>query len=312
MSRAATADARFEREHCSVSAFHDPATGSWQYVIADRATRAAAIIDPVLDFDLRAGSVTTTNADRLLHHIRDERLEVAWVLDTHPHADHFSAAPYLAERLGAQTAIGSRIVEVQALWKAIYCLEDVAANGSQWSRLLDDGDTFDIGKLTARAVHSPGHTLASMTYVIGDCAFVHDTLMMPDAGTSRADFPGGDAHALYRSIAAILGFEDDTAVFVGHDYGPHGRAPRCMATIADQRTDNIHVGGGVDEASFTRLRAERDATLPLPDLMLAALQVNIGGGRLPAPEPCGRRFLKIPLGEFDGAGGRHTPTSPSF
>lgn len=300
MTRATRADARFDREHCSVSAFHDAATGSWQYVIADRATRAAAIIDPVLDFDPRAGSVTTANADRLLDHVGQERLEVAWVLDTHPHADHFSAASYLAERLGAPTAIGSRIVEVQALWKEIYCLEDFVCDGSQWSRLLDDGDTIEIGKLTARVMLSPGHTLASVTYVIGDCVFVHDTLMMPDAGTSRADFPGGDAHALYQSVATILGMADDTAAFVGHDYCPDGREPRCMATIAEQRADNVHVGGGIDEASFVQHRTDRDATLPLPDLMLAALQVNIRGGLLPTAEPCGRRFLKIPLGQFDG------------
>lgn len=292
------AEARFERDDCTVAAFHDAATGSWQYVIADRATRAAAIIDPVLDYDPHAGAVTTVNADRLLDHVRREALDVVWVLDTHPHADHFSAAPYLAERLGAPTAIGAQVVEVQALWRDIYCLDDFPCDGSQWTRLFADGDTFRIGELESRVMFSPGHTLASVTYVIAGCAFVHDTLMMPDAGTSRADFPGGDAHALYRSITAILNLPDDTAAFVGHDYCPEGRETRSMATVAEQRADNIHVGGHTDEATFVRLRTERDATLPLPDLMLASLQVNIRGGRLPEPEPCGQRFLKIPLDRF--------------
>lgn len=293
-----SADARFVRGPADVAAFHDAATGSWQYVIADRATRAAAIIDPVWDYDARAGAVTTVNAERLLAHVEEERLAVEWVLDTHPHADHFSAASWLGERLGAPTAIGAEVVEVQRLWRDIYCLDGFAADGSQWSRLFADGDTFAVGGLAGRVLFSPGHTLASVSYLIGDCAFVHDTLMMPEAGTSRADFPGGDASILWRSLRAILDLPGNTAAFVGHDYGKDGREPRCMATIAEQRAANVHVQDGIDEQTFVRMREERDATLPLPDLMLAALQVNIRGGRLPEAEPCGRAFLKLPLGQF--------------
>lgn len=299
MTRTPGAEARFDRGDCTVSAFHDTATGSWQYVIADRATRAAAIIDPVLDYDPHAGAVTTANAARLLDHVRRERLDVAWVLDTHPHADHFSAASYLAERLGAPMATGEHVVAVQALWRDIYCLDSFAADGSEWSRLFADADTFRIGNLEGRVMFSPGHTLASITYVIGDCAFIHDTLMMPDSGSSRADFPGGDARELYRSIRAILALPEETAAFVGHDYCKNGGEPRCMATVAEHRAANIHVKNGIGEAEFVQAREERDATLPLPDLMLAALQVNIRGGRLPDPEPCGRSFLRIPLGRFN-------------
>ena len=303
MSEAAGADAHFARGDADVAAFHEAKTGSWQYVIADRATRAAAIIDPVWDYDARAGAVTTANAERLLAHVAREALTVEWVLDTHPHADHFSAAPWLAERLGAPTGIGARVVEVQRLWADIYCLDGFATDGSQWSRLFEDGATFAVGGLAGRVLFSPGHTLASVSYLIGDCAFVHDTLMMPDSGTSRADFPGGDARALWRSLRAILDLPGEAAAFVGHDYCGDGRAPRCMATIAEQRADNIHVRDGIDEETFVRTREARDATLPLPELMLAALQVNMRGGRLPDPEPCGRAFLKIPLGRFDEVAG---------
>ena len=267
-------------------------------MIADPASRRAAIIDPVLDFDEKAGYVTTTNADALLAHVERERLEVAWLLDTHPHADHFSAAAYLKERLDAPMAIGERVTGVQTLWKDLYGLDDLATDGRQWDRLFADGDTFSIGALQARVLFSPGHTMASISYVIGSNAFVHDTLMMPDSGTSRADFPGGDAHQLYATLQRILALPDDTALFVGHDYGKDGRDPACMSTVAEQRARNIHLAGNVDEATFVRTRQARDATLPLPALMLHALQVNIRGGRLPEPEANGRRYLRIPLGRF--------------
>ena len=289
----------YNREKAIVASFYDKKTGSFQYVITDRATRSAAIIDPVLDFDEKAASTSTRNADEIIKYIEDERLKVEWILDTHPHADHFSAAPYLAERFGAPRAIGEKVIGVQKLWKDIYCLPDFPADGSQWNRLFVAGDTFRVGEIEGRVLFSPGHTLASISYVFGDVAFVHDTLMVPDSGTSRADFPGGDAHALYRSIREILALSGDTATFVGHDYGKDGREPMCMATVAQHRAHNIHVKDGILEEQFVRIRKERDATLPLPDLMLAALQVNIRGGRLPEPECDGRSFLKVPLNYFE-------------
>lgn len=288
----------FHAQSCTISSLYDKTTGSFQYVLSDDVSAQAVIIDPVLDFDVMAGATSTQNADLLLNHVLESGLKVIWVLDTHPHADHFSAAPYLAGKLGARTAIGEKVREVQALWKGIYCLPDLSTDGSQWDRLLADGDEIMLGNSRLRVMLSPGHTLASVTYIGPGCAFVHDTLMMPDAGTSRADFPGGDAQALYRSIRSILALDPETQLFVGHDYGPNGREPREMATVEEQRKDNIHVGGNRTEAEFVALREKRDATLPLPKLMLHALQVNIRGGRLPEPEACGRAFLRIPLDYF--------------
>lgn len=288
----------YSHKGMTVASLHDERTGSFQYVVVDEATRAAAIIDPVLDYDPKAGATSTANADRLLEYVRSRDLKVEWVLDTHPHADHFSAAPYLSERTGAPTAIGEKVVEVQKLWRDIYCLPDLPVDGSQWNRLFAEGERFNIGNLEGRVMLSPGHTLASITYVVNDAAFVHDTLMVPDSGTSRADFPGGDATALYRSIRAILDLPLETATYVGHDYGKDGREVVGRSTVAEQRRSNIHVHDGIDENEFVATRCERDASLPLPDLMLAALQVNIRGGRLPDPEECGRSFLKIPLNHF--------------
>lgn len=290
----------FTHGGAEITAFHDKKTGSWQYVVVDPVSRAATIIDPVWDFDEKAAATSTANADRIVDFVREHGLKVEWILDTHPHADHFSAAPYLKDKLGAPTAIGEKVRGVQALWKDLYGLdEDFPTDGSQWDRLFQAGDTFSVGGLEGRVMFSPGHTLASITYVIGGNAFVHDTLMMPDAGTSRADFPGGDSHALYRSIQDILNLSDDTGVFVGHDYGPNGREVACFSTVATQKTDNIHVGGGRSEAEFVALRDTRDATLPLPNLMLYALQVNIRGGRLPEAEAGGRVFFRIPANRFD-------------
>ncbi|MDI1328185.1 MAG: MBL fold metallo-hydrolase [Brevundimonas sp.] len=282
-----------------VAALHDEKTGSWQYVVSDPDTGVAAIIDPVWDFDERAAATSTRNADALVDHVREAGLKVEWILDTHPHADHFSAAPYLRERLGAPTAIGEKVCGVQSLWKDIYRPPDsFATDGRQWDGLFAAGDTFPIGGLEGRVMLSPGHTLASISYVVGGCAFVHDTLMMPYAGTSRADFPGGDAHVLYGSIQDILALPEETGVFVGHDYGPDGREPACFSTVAEQRRDNIHVGGGRSESEFVTLREARDATLPLPNLMLYALQVNIRGGVLPEAEADGRVFFRIPANYF--------------
>ncbi|MDH5824118.1 MBL fold metallo-hydrolase [Luteimonas sp. RD2P54] len=292
-----------ERPDAVVASLYDEKTGSFQYVVSDPATRAAAVIDPVLDFDEKAAATATANADRLLDYIAGERLDVAWVLDTHPHADHFSAAPYLADKLGARTAIGEKVVEVQQLWKDIYGLEDFPADGRQWDRLFADGDGFQIGRLPVRVMFSPGHTLASITYAAGSSAFVHDTLMMPDAGSSRADFPGGDAHQLYHSIRGLLALPPDTALFVGHDYGKDGREPACVATVAEHRASNIHVRDGLDEAHYVATREKRDATLPLPMLMLYALQVNIRGGRLPEPDAAGRVYFRIPANRFEPPAG---------
>lgn len=281
-----------------VGALWDAATGSWQYVLIDRATNDAAIIDPVLDYDPNAGAISTRSADALIGFVREHGATVRWVLDTHPHADHFSSAPYIAEKLGAPRAIGEKVTGVQKLWADIYCLDNLPTDGSQWDRLFADGDTFSIGETQVRVMFSPGHTLASITYVTDEVAFVHDTLMMPDMGTSRADFPGGSSKALYATIQQILSLPDDTALFIGHDYEQDSRDVACCATVAEHKASNKHVGGGKSEAEFIDLRDKRDATLPLPKLMLAALQMNIRGGRVPDPEPCGRSFLKIPIDYF--------------
>lgn len=282
-----------------VKGFWDEPTGSWQYVFHDPETTKGAIVDPVLDFDPLSASTTTGNADEILAYVEAAGIEIAWILDTHPHADHFSAGPYLKERLGAQTAIGEHVVKVQRLWKEIYNLPgDFPTDGSQWDRLFADGEAFMVGKVPVRVMFSPGHTMASITYVAGDAAFVHDTLMMPDSGTSRADFPGGDSHALYRSLEAILSLPEDTRVFVGHDYRPGGREARCESSVGEQKRTNIHLKNNATEADFTDLRDKRDATLTLPKLMLSALQINIRGGRLPESESNDTAYLKIPLNRF--------------
>ena len=284
-----------------VKGFYDPRTFSVQYVAHCPTTRRAAIIDPVLDFDEKSGATGTRNADAILDYVAKQRLTVEWILDTHPHADHFSAARYLKEKTGAPTAIGEKVVEVQKLWKGIYNWPDLTADGSQWDKLFVDGETFSVGEIDAKVMFSPGHTLASITYVIGDAAFVHDTLFMPDGGTARADFPGGDAGTLWRSIQAILALPGDTRIFTGHDYQPGGREPRWESTVAEQKAANIHLAKARTEAEFVALREARDKTLSMPKLILPALQINICGGRLPQPEDNGRRYLKIPMDALAGA-----------
>lgn len=284
-----------------VKGFYDAKSGSVQYVASCPETRKAVIIDPVWDFDEKSARVCTSNADEILDYVKEAGLEVVRILDTHPHADHFSAGPYLKARLGAPTAIGEHVVKVQKLWQTIYNLPaDFPSDGSQWEHLFKDGEHFEVGNLDARVMFSPGHTMASISYVIGDAAFVHDTLMMPDSGTSRADFPGGDAHELFASIQRILSLPDETRIFVGHDYGRGGRKPKWQSTVREQRETNIHLRNGTTEAEFVRLRQARDAELPLPNLMLAALQVNIRGGRLPEPEANGVSYLRLPLNQFAG------------
>jgi glyoxylase-like metal-dependent hydrolase (beta-lactamase superfamily II) len=275
--------------------FHEP-TFSIVYLIEDPETKAAAIVDPVLDYDEKSGRVSHESADVLLDQIARRKLSVEWILDTHPHADHFSAAVYLKDKLGAPTAMGERITEVQKLWKQIYNLPDFPADGSQWDKLFADGETFKIGSLDARVMLSPGHTLCSITYVIGDAAFVHDTLFQPDYGTARTDFPGGSAARLYDSIEQILALPGETRLFTGHDYMPEGRAPRWESTVKEQRDNNKHFGSKPTREQYVKLREARDKTLPMPKLILHALQVNIRGGRLPDPEDNGRVYLKIPIG----------------
>ncbi|MCB1469738.1 MAG: TIGR01244 family phosphatase [Rhizobiaceae bacterium] len=283
-----------------VEAFFDPRTSSVQYVVADPATKRCAIIDPILDFDEKSGATATTNADALLAFVEKEGLTVDWILDTHPHADHFSAAFYLKQKTGAPMAIGAHVIDVQKIWQKMYNWPELETDGSQWDQLFSDGDTFRIGNLEARVMHSPGHTLASITYVVGDAAFVHDTMFMPDSGTARADFPGGSATALWNSIQAILRLPDATRIFTGHDYQPGGRHPRWESSVAEEKRANSHIAS-MDEARFVSIRESRDKTLPMPKLILHALQINVRGGRLPDPESNGKRYLKFPLDALDGA-----------
>lgn len=283
-----------------VKGFYDPRTGSIQYVVSDPATKACAIIDPLLDFDEKSGTTATTHADAILDYVSEEGLKVEWILDTHPHADHFSSAHYLKEKTGALTAIGARVVDVQKLWKDIYNLSELATDGSQWDRLFTDGETFAVGALQGRVIFTPGHTLASITYVIGDAAFVNDTIFMPDSGTARADFPGGSAKALWEGIQRILALPDETRLFTGHDYEPNGRAAKWESTVAEQKRTNLHLAD-MTEVAFVALREARDKTLPMPKLILHALQVNIRGGGLPEPDANGNRYLKFPLNALGGA-----------
>jgi glyoxylase-like metal-dependent hydrolase (beta-lactamase superfamily II) len=283
-----------------VRGFYEARTGSIQYVVSDPSTRRCAIIDPVLDFDEKSGATATVQADLILSYIDEHDLTVEWILDTHPHADHFSAAAYLKEKTGAPTGIGSEVVRVQKLWKCIYNWPELATDGSQWDHLFTDGEHFSVGSIEGRVIYSPGHTLASVTYIVGDAAFVHDTIFMPDSGTARADFPGGDARQLWRSIDAILALPDETRIFTGHDYRPNGREPRWESTVGEEKRCNPHLAGMTEER-FVELREARDKTLPMPKLILHALQVNIRGGRLPEPEPNGGRYLKFPLNALKGA-----------
>ena len=285
-----------------VTGFYEKQTGSVQYVVADPETKDCSIIDPVLDFDPKSGATATHSADTLLAHIEREGFTLQWILDTHPHADHFSAAGYLHDRTGVPTAIGEKVVEVQRLWKGLYNLaETFPMDGSQWDRLFADGERFKIGNMDVEVMFTPGHTLASIAYRVGDAAFIHDTLFMPDSGTARADFPGGSAQALWSSIQRIMALPDATRLFTGHDYQPGGREPAWESTVAQQRTENKQLTEAGGEAAFIALREGRDRDLPMPKLILHSLQVNVRGGRLPEPERNGKRYLKIPLNALEGA-----------
>lgn len=296
---------RSDRPRCVspvIKGFFEKATCSIQYVVADPETKRAAIIDPVLDFDPNSGTTSTRSADELLAYIEREGFTLEWILDTHPHADHFSAAGYLKDRTNALTAIGEKIVLVQELWKRLYNLsDDFRADASQWDRIFADGERFTIGSMEVEVLFTPGHTLASIAYVVGDAAFIHDTIFMPDGGTARADFPGGSAKVLWNSIQRIMALPDDTRLFTGHDYMPGGREPKWESTVAEQRATNMHLTKASTEEEFVALREARDRTLPMPKLILHSLQVNIRGGRLPEPETNAQCYLKIPLNVLGGA-----------
>jgi Zn-dependent hydrolases, including glyoxylases len=275
----------------------DEATNTVSYVVVDPATRAAALVDSVLDFDLKSGRTATASADRMVALVRERDLTVEWILETHIHADHLSAAPYLKERVGGRIGIGEHIREVQKIFRALFNMEPgFVADGRQFDHLFADGERFRIGQLEAQAIHTPGHTPADMTYVVGDAAFVGDTLFQPDYGTARCDFPGGDAHALYRSIRHILALPPATRIFTGHDYKAPGRDEYAWeSTVAEQRARNVHVRDGVGEDEFVALRTARDRTLDMPKLILPSVQVNVRAGQLPPPEENGKRYLKIPV-----------------
>jgi glyoxylase-like metal-dependent hydrolase (beta-lactamase superfamily II) len=287
-----------------VQAFYDDSTGTVSYVVSDPTTRSAAIIDPVLDFDPKSARTTTASADRLVAYVTEQKLKVEWILETHAHADHLSAAHHLQGRLGGRIAIGEHIREVQAVFKKLYHLDrGFVADGQPFDHLFRDGEVFHIGSVEATAWLVPGHTPADMAYLVDGAVFVGDTLFMPDVGTARADFPGGDARTLYRSTRRLLGLPPDTTLYVCHDYPPPGRAPAWRSTVAEQRAHNIHVHDGIDENAFVAMREARDATLEVPTLILPSIQVNIRAGQLPPAEDDGVHYLKIPLNTI----GRRAP-----
>ena len=290
----------------TVRSFFDPKTGTVSYVVSDNASSAAAIVDPVLDFDFKSGHTNTKAADSVLAYIKAEGLSVEWILETHAHADHLSGARYLQGQVGGRIAIGERIREVQAVFKKLYNLERTfLPDGSQFDHLFKDGETFKIGEVEATAMLVPGHTPADMAYLVDGAVFVGDTLFMPDVGSARADFPGGDAHTLYRSMRRLLALPLQTKMFVCHDYPPKGREAKWETTVAEQRANNIHVRDGITEGDFVAMRQARDATLEVPTLILPSLQVNVRAGQLPPVEENGVAYLRIPLNALP------TTTQPS-
>lgn len=281
----------------AVTSFFDPATYTYSYVVRDPNSQSCVIIDSVLDYDPASGRTATTGVDKLIAFVKEQQLSVKWLLETHVHADHLSAAPYLQAQLGGQLAIGAKITTVQQVFGEIFNAEaQFARDGSQFDRLLNEGDILGFGSLTVQVLHTPGHTPACLSYVIGDAVFVGDTLFMPDYGTARCDFPGGDAHRLYQSIQRLFKLPDSTRVFLCHDYKAPGRDEYCNeTTIAEQRQNNIHVREGITAEEFVAMRTARDATLDMPTLILPSVQVNMRAGELPPAEDNGVRYLKIPL-----------------
>ena len=280
----------------TVHGLFDPATWTVTYVVYDQPGGTAAIIDSVLDYDPKSGRTRTTSAEKVVSFVREQRLTVRWILETHAHADHLSAAPWLRKQLGGQIAVGGNIRTVQGVFKRIFNLEaEFQTDGSQFDHLFEDGERFAIGALEGEVMSVPGHTPACVAYKVGDAVFVGDTLFMPDVGTARCDFPGGDAHTLYRSVRRLLSLPSDTRLFMCHDYPPNGRPVAFQCTVADQRARNIHVNDSVSEAQFVQMRTKRDATLDMPVLILPAVQINIRAGELPPAEPNGVSYVKIPL-----------------
>ena len=282
--------------HPDVTTFFDAPTNTFSYVVKDPASSACAVIDSVLDLDYAAGRLDYGAADAIVAHIQAHKLDLQWLIETHVHADHLSAAPYIQQKLGGRIGIGAGIIIVQKTFGKLFNEgTEFQRDGSQFDRLFEDGDQYLIGTMAVDVMHTPGHTPACMTHVIGDAAFVGDTLFMPDGGTARADFPGGDARTLFGSIQRVLALPPQTRLFMCHDYGPNGRQIRNETTVAEQHALNIHVRDGVSEDEFVALRNARDATLPMPNLIIPALQVNMKAGALPTPDETGRRYLKVPL-----------------
>jgi glyoxylase-like metal-dependent hydrolase (beta-lactamase superfamily II) len=288
------------RSALQVEGFFDPATWTVSYIVLDTGTRQCALVDSVLDYDPKSGRTSHASADLLIARVRELGATVQWILETHVHADHLSAAPYLKKELGGQLGIGQHITTVQKVFGSLFNAgADFARDGRQFDHLFIDGETFHIGGLEARAMHTPGHTPACMTYVVKDthqtAAFVGDTLFMPDYGTARCDFPGGDARTLFRSINKVLSLPPETRLYMCHDYQPGGREVQYVSTVADEREKNVHVRNGISEEEFVAMRHARDATLGMPTLILPSVQINMRAGQLPEPESNGTRYIKIPL-----------------
>lgn len=287
-----------------IEPFFDPVTGTVSYVLADTDAGQAAVIDPVLDFEPKSGTLTSASSDRIIEYVRRQGWQVQWTLETHAHADHLSGAQHIRHHLGGKVAIGAHIRAVQQLFRSVFHFErSFLPDGSQFDHLFEDGETFHVGGLELTALHVPGHTPADMAYRVGDDVFVGDTLFMPDVGTARADFPGGDAATLYRSIQRLLALPAHTRLHMCHDYPPENRAPAWVSTVAEQRSGNIHVHEGVTEAAFVQMRTARDATLAMPTLILPSVQVNVRAGKLPPAQDDGRTYIQLPINAFlKGAG----------
>ena len=283
-----------------VTAFFDTATNTVSYVVRDPNGRSAAIVDSVLDFDYASGSTDTASADMIIEYTKENDLRIDWILETHVHADHLSAAPYLQERLGGKIGIGAEITTVQNTFGKVFNEgTEFQRDGSQFDQLFREGDVFQIGQMRGEVLHTPGHTPACLTYVIGDAAFVGDTLFMPDFGTARCDFPGGSAEMLFDSVQKILSLPDETRIFVGHDYLPKGRDQYAWeTTVAEQKAANVHVGGGKSREDFVEMREARDATLGMPKLIIPSLQVNMRAGHMPEPDTDGDVYLKVPVNKL--------------
>jgi glyoxylase-like metal-dependent hydrolase (beta-lactamase superfamily II) len=279
-----------------IKAFFDPETWTYTYVVSGGKGTPCVIIDSVLNYDPKSGRTSTHSADEVIQFIQNEELKLAWILETHAHADHLTAAPYLQEKLGGKLVIGNHITNVQSVFKGVFNLEaGFAVDGSQFDHLLTDSESLDFGELSLKALYVPGHTPACMAYEIGDALFVGDTLFMPDVGTARCDFPGGNAKTLYQSIQKILSYPNETKLYMCHDYPPNGRSPEFCSTVGAEKSGNIHVHDGISEEQFVQMRTQRDETLQMPTLILPSIQVNIRAGHFPEPEDNGKSYLKIPL-----------------